>query len=309
VQDSDDTKHPAETKTDSLSISAEIASWGRRIHGPTLPGQGISCERQTPLTPSELAEITDIIASARLEHRGAHYPERLKTRNWESVMAAIREVNKKLNWPSAGWKIGAAAEEIRIAEKVPGPCPGEIYRKGVRASPARLPASLFINYRCSECEFAFRMATDFPSRDIPYTEDEVSAGVEALYPALEIGDCVFEDWYGSSGYFGGSMDNGGAAAFVYGAPVHNWREMDLPNAKIDLYLNGEYRKSGYGRAAMGHPLTSLTWLVNWLRAQGKSLHAGEFVSTGTCTGHFFAAPGDRLLVDFGPIGKVEALYE
>ena len=110
-------------------------------------------------------------------------------------------------------------------------------------------------------------------------------------------------------YYGGSMDNGGAAAFVHGAPVRNWREMDLPNAKIDLYLNGQYRKSGHGRVAMGHPLTSLTWMVNWLRAQGKSLHTGEFVSTGTCTGHFFAAPGDRLTVDFGKIGRVEAIYE
>jgi len=289
--------------------TSEIAPWGRRIHGPTLPGQGIKCERQSPLSPSELAEIIDIIVQARIEHRSAVYPERLKTRNWESVMAAIDGVNAKLNWPSAGWKIGAASEEIRRAESVPGPCPGQISRKGVYESPARLPSSLFINYRCSECEFAFRMAADFPPRDLPYSEEEVSAGVEALYPALEIGDCVFEDWYGSSGYYGGSMDNGGAAAFVHGAPVRNWREMDLPNAKIDLYLNGQYRKSGHGRVAMGHPLTSLTWMVNWLRAQGKSLHAGEFVSTGTCTGHFFAAPGDRLTVDFGKIGRVEAIYE
>ena len=48
------------------------------------------------------------------------------------------------------------------------------------------------------------------------------------------------------------FDNGGAAAFVYGAPIRDWRKLDLPNAKIDLYLNGAYIKSGYGRAAMGH---------------------------------------------------------
>jgi len=143
----------------------------------------------------------------------------------------------------------------------------------------------------------------------PYKEDEVSDAVEALFPALEIGDTVFEDWYGSSGYYGASMDNGGAAAFVHGAPVRNWREMDLANAKIDLYLNGQYIKSGYGRAAMGNPLTSLTWIVNWLQARGKILRAGEFVSTGTCTGHFFAAPGDHLKVDFGEIGEVAVTYE
>ena len=153
------------------------------------------------------------------------------------------------------------------------------------------------------------MAADLPLRRQPYKEAEVSDAVEALFPALEIGDTVFEDWYGSSGYYGASMDNGGAAAFVHGAPVRNWREVDLPNAKIDLYLNGQYIKSGYGRAAMGNPLTSLTWIVNWLQARGKILHAGEFVSTGTCTGHFFAAPGDHLEVDFGEIGQVIVTYE
>jgi 2-keto-4-pentenoate hydratase len=292
-----------------MTPSEEITLWGRRIHGPTLPGQGIRCQRETPLTPAELEQVVEIIARGRIEHRSAFLPERLRTRNWESVMAVMERVNEKLAWPSAGWKIGAAAEEIRRAEGVPGPAPGQLNHNGVYASPARLPASLFINYRCSECEFAFRMGAELPPRAAPFDESEVAEAVEALLPALEIGDTVFEDWYGASGYQGSSMDNGGAAAFVHGAPIRDWRRLDLPNAKIDLYLNGEYIKSGYGRAAMGNPLTSLTWMANWLRVRGQGLHIGEFVSTGTCTGHFFAAPGDQLDVDFGPIGRLVVIYE
>jgi 2-keto-4-pentenoate hydratase len=304
-------KSPNKTRGElvKLAESSEIVSWGRRIHGPTLPGRGIHCKRTAPLTASEINEIIEIIARARIEHRSGIFPDRLKTRDWESVLAVIDGVNEKLKLPYAGWKVGAASEEIRRAEGVPGPCPGQISRKGVYESPARLPSSLFINYRCSECEFAFRMATDMPSRDIPYNESEVGDAVEALFPAIEIGDTVFEDWYGASGYHGCSMDNGGAAAFVYGAPIQNWREMDLANAKIELYLNGRYMKSGYGRAAMGNPITSLTWMVNWLRARGKILRAGDFVSTGTCTGHFFATSGDWLEADFGKIGQVAVTYE
>jgi 2-keto-4-pentenoate hydratase len=292
-----------------MTPSDEITLWGRRIHGPTLPGQGLRCQRETPLTAVELEEVAEIIARGRIEHRTAFLPDRLKTRNWESVMAVMERVNEKLAWPSAGWKIGAASEEIRRAEGVPGPAPGQLNRNGVYASPARLPASLFINYRCSECEFAFRMGAELPARAEPYGEAEVAEAVEALLPALEIGDTVFEDWYGASGYQGSSMDNGGAAAFVHGTAIRNWRQLNLPDAKIDLYLNGKYIKSGYGRAAMGNPLTSLTWMANWLRVRGRGLHAGEFVSTGTCTGHFFAASGDRLDVDFGPIGNVVVVYE
>lgn len=297
-------------ESDLSSQPAPIAAWGRRIHGPTLPGKGISCPRETPLNPQEMEEITSIIVSARREHRLApEYPDHLKTRNWDSVMAVIDAVNERLGWPSVGWKIGAASEEIRRVEKVPGPCPGEIPLKGFYQSPATLPDRLFIRYRCSECEFAFRMASDLPVRSSSYSEAEVADAIESLHPALEIGDCVFEDWYGSSGYFGGSMDNGGAAAFVPGAAIRDWRRFDLANARIDLYLNGQFQKSGYGRVAMGNPLTSLTWMVNWLSERGKMLHAGEYVSTGTCTGHFFAARGDRLDVEYGEIGKVSVVYE
>ncbi len=289
--------------------ASELTLWGRRIHGPTLPGQGVRCKRETALDPAELDQVVEIIARGRLEHRTVEMPEQLKTRHWGSVMAVMEHLNARLGWPVAGWKIGAAAEEIRRAEGVPGPAPGRLNLNGVYASPARLPARLFINYRCSECEFAFRMGADLPPRPAPYSETEVAEAVEALYPALEIGDTVFDDWYGASGYQGSSMDNGGAAAFVHGAAIDDWQQLDLPNAKIDLHLNGVYIKSGYGRAAMGNPLTSLTWMANWLRERGQSLHAGEFVSTGTCTGHFFAAPGDRLDVDFGELGTVVAIYE
>jgi 2-keto-4-pentenoate hydratase len=292
-----------------MDTSNGITTWGRRIHGPTLPGQGLRCKRETPLSPAELEEVAEIITRARIEHRSAILPERLKTRHWDSVLSVMLRANEKLGWASAGWKIGAASEEVRRAEGVPGPAPGQLSLSSVHASPAWLPSSLFINYRCSECEFAFRMGAGLPPRAEPYTESEVAGAVEALMPALEIGDTVFDDWYGASGYQGSSMDNGGAAAFVHGAPITDWRGLDLPNAKIDLYLNGTYIKSGYGRAAMGHPLTSLTWMANWLRERGLGLRQGEFVSTGTCTGHFFAAPGDRLDVDFGPIGKVVAIYD
>jgi 2-keto-4-pentenoate hydratase len=289
--------------------AAEITLWGRRIHGPTLPGQGIRCPRETPLSPAEVEEVAEIIADGRIGRHSVTLPDQLKTRHWGSIMAVMARLNQKLAWPSAGWKIGAAAEEIRRAEGVPEPAPGRLFRSGVYASPARLPSYLFINYRCSECEFAFLMADDLPARPTEYSESEVADAVEALLPALEIGDTVFEDWYGASGYQGSSMDDGGAAAFVYGTAIPDWRKFDLPNAKIDLYLNGQYIKSGYGRAAMGNPLTSLTWMANWLRVRGQGLQRGEFVSTGTCTGHFFAAPGDTLDVDFGPIGSVHVKYD
>jgi 2-keto-4-pentenoate hydratase len=50
-------------------------------------------------------------------------------------------------------------------------------------------------------------------------------------------------------------------------------------------------------------------MVNWLSRRGQGLKAGDYVSTGTCTGHFFAAPGDRLDVAYGPLGLVSVVYD
>jgi 2-keto-4-pentenoate hydratase len=77
---------------------------------------------------------------------------------------------------------------------------------------------------------------------------------------------------------------------------------------MDVSLNGCYIKSGVTSAAMGNPLTSLTWLLNWARERGRDVRAGEIVSTGTCTGHLFASRGDTVRADFGALGVVEANF-
>ena len=266
---------------------------GRPIFGPTPPGQGPPCARRSPLTGAEVAEVAALIAAARRGRQAAELPERLRTRDWDSVVAVLLAVDESLGGPGsgragAGWKIGAASDEIRRAERLPSPSPGIIYAHTIFPNGARLPAELFINYRCCECEFAFRLARDFPVRAEPYTEADATAGIDCLFPALEIGDTVFLDWYGSSGYYGTCLDNGGGAALVCGPETRSWRDLDLSAAGMDASLNGQYIKSGQGRAAMGHPVTSLTWMLNWPRAHGRAVRALATSSAparapGTCS--------------------------
>lgn len=255
-----------------------------------------------------MEEVAAIIVSGRRLRHTMELPERLRTRHWPSVVSVLLAVDQRLGLAGAGWKVGAAGADIRRAEKLPSPSPGVIYAHTIFPNGALLPASLFINYRCCECEFAFRMNLDFPARAQPYTEADARAGIETLLPVLEIGDCVFPDWYGASGYFGSCLDNGGGAALVTGPETRDWRNPDLPGAGMDAYLNGYYIKSGRASAAMGHPVTSLTWMINWAREHGRAVRAGEVVSTGTCTGHLFAAPGDTVRADFGPFGSVQARF-
>ena len=286
-----------------------ITDRGRAIYGTTPPGRAVPCKRETPLTPGELDEVVGLIAAGREQRRAVVIPQRLMTRDWPSVVQVVLQLDDRLGRAPAGWKIGAASEEIRRAEGLPGPSPGRIYLDTVFRSPAVLPGELFINFRNVECELAFRLGQGFALRTEPYTEAEVDANIECLMPTLEIGDMVFEDWYGASGYFGSCLDNGGGAALVCGQEIADWRGLDLPGTRLALSLNGTFVKEGFGRAAMGHPVTSLTWLVNWAIGNGRQIADGEIVSTGTCTGHCFVAPGDEVTLEVEGLGVVEALFE
>jgi 2-keto-4-pentenoate hydratase len=290
-------------------LPGELSVLGRAIYGPTPPGQAIPCARTSPLSEDERRTVVELIADGREHRHSVVIPDALQTRDWESVNQVALDLDVRLGWDPIGWKIGAASNEIRESEGLPGAAPGRIYRATVFESGASLGPELFINYRNVECEFAFRLRDGLPIRSAAYSEDEVAAAIECLLPTLEIGDTVFDDWYGSSAFFGSCLDNGGGAALVCGEPVADWRGLDLPNARIEISLNGQRINEGYGRAAMGHPLTSLTWLVNWLGEHGRVLEAGEIVSTGTCTGHCFCASGDAVSVDFGPLGVLTASFE
>ena len=85
------------------------------------------------------------------------------TRDWPSVVQVVLQLDERLGRAPAGWKIGAASEEIRRAEGLPGPSPGRIYLDTVFRSPAVLPGALFINFRNVECEFAFRLGDGIPA--------------------------------------------------------------------------------------------------------------------------------------------------
>ena len=285
-----------------------LTTRGRLNHGPTPPGGSLPATRETDLTKSEVDELIALIVQGRHSRNPVVMPERLRARSWQSVEDVILQLEYALGWEGAGWKVGAASQAVRQAENVPSPSPGRLFKRSIFKSPAVVPSEFFVNYRLCEFEFAYQLGMSFPARDKEYTEADLRAGIECLMPAIEIGDSVFEDWYSLSGYFGGMYDNAGGAAFVTGRRFTDWKDIDLPNSNIDVYVNDFYIKSGIGVEAMGHPVTSLTWMVNWVRERGRDVNAGELVSTGTCTAHTFVQPGDLVSADFTDLGLVEAKF-
>jgi 2-keto-4-pentenoate hydratase len=206
----------------------------------------------------------------------------------------------------AGWKVGATAAAVQAKFAVNEPFAGPFFASTVSASPALLTAAHF-QHRAIESEFAFRFGRAVAPRVAPYDRVEVTAAVDALVPAIEIVSPRFTDLL-----FGRAptaiADCALNAAFVFGTPLINWRDLDLPSHPVTLAVNGAVSAQGTGAAVLGDPVTALLWAVNHLSRQGITIEPGQIISTGTTTGIVHLAIGDKAVADFGLLGTVQLQF-
>ena len=171
-------------------------------------------------------------------------------------------------------------------------------------SPAELPAARFA-LRGIECEFAFQLAADFEPREEPYELEEAAERVSAPIPAIEIVSPRLDHpiRYGAPSAIADCGVNG---ALVLGAAALDWQALDLATHLVRLEIDGERKAEGTGALVLGHPLNVLTWFVNRYTASGRTLPAGQIVSTGTTTGLLTLDPGQTAIADFGSLGHGRA---
>jgi 2-keto-4-pentenoate hydratase len=211
--------------------------------------------------------------------------------------------------PLFGWKIAATSTAGQAHINVDGPLAGRLLQERVIASGENVP--LGANHmRVAEAEFAFRMGTDLPPRETPYSTGEVLDAVATLHPAIEIPDSRFDDFtiVGAAQLI---ADNACAHYFVLGPPATvDWRSLDLARHHATgrvVQQNGEVLdRQGIGANVLGDPRDALAWLVNELSSLGITLRAGETVTTGTCLVPLPIESGAAIDADFGVLGRVSA---
>ncbi len=154
---------------------------------------------------------------------------------------------------------------------------------------------------------AFRLASDLPPRDAPYTREELEAAAGTLHPAIEIINPIWVDFL-NIGVAHVIADNSANGGLVLGDAIEDWRELDLAGAGVKLSIGGAEVAAGAGADVLGHPLEALAWQANALSAQGLTLAAGQLVSTGTMTMLNIAEPDAPVVADFGALGRVTLLF-
>jgi len=201
-----------------------------------------------------------------------------------------------------GWKIALTSQAMQRMTGIDRPVCGAIFSSTVHASPAR--RSLADHHHLGvEFEVAVRLGADLDIAAGPWRSETVAERIEACLPAFELVEDGDAD-YASLDAFTLVAQNTWNGGVVLGAPITDWRALDLANARTRCWIDD--LPAGEGRAgdALGHPLEAVAWLANQLNARGRALRAGMIVMTGSSITTKFPAAGQHLRFAIDALGEV-----
>ena len=155
-----------------------------------------------------------------------------------------------------------------------------------------------------EPKIAIQIDRDFDPAQAPFSAEQIEAATRVVLPAIEIIGTPFEPW-AQAGAPNLASDNAAFGYWIMGAPVRDWSRMDLLDDAAMLTINGEVKATGKGRNVDDGAFGATAWLANALAARGRGLKAGEYITTGSVTPPVPVAPGQHVVADFGPLGKVD----
>jgi 2-keto-4-pentenoate hydratase len=233
-------------------------------------------------------------------------PPRDEAEGYE-IQRAVHDLLLPERGALAGYKIGCTSAVMQAYLNIPHPCAGGVFEKGVHQSGVVLPASDFVRVGV-ECEIAVRLSRELAASEAPFTAEWVGEAVDVYFPAIEIVDDRYEQWE-TLGAPTLVADDFFAAGCVLGEAVPRLSAPDLAKVAGRAVLNGEEAGRGSGADVLGHPFHALAWLANHLAAEGRGLHAGQLVLTGSLVKTLWLKPGDHVLMELEGLGRVEAKFE
>jgi 2-keto-4-pentenoate hydratase len=238
----------------------------------------------------------------------AALPQSLRPESRADAYLVQAQLERLSGKPLFGWKIAATSLAGQRHINVDGPLAGRLLAERAYGDGATLPFGSN-HMRVAEAEFAFRMAHDLPPRPEPYAQDEVLDAVAALHLAIEVPDSRYTDFtlVGAAQLI---ADNACGHQFVLGpAAPGSWRSIDLAKHRVTGRVGTGIEREGLGGNVLGDPRIALTWLANELSRYGMTLARDQVVTTGTCLVPLEIAPGDRVAMDYGSLGRMTMRLE
>jgi 2-keto-4-pentenoate hydratase len=216
--------------------------------------------------------VQDAVVSARTAHGGSVVGAKL------GLTSAAKQRQMNVSEPLYGWITSDMALDV--------------------GQP--LLVEKFIQPRC-EPEIAFVLAHNLSGSHV--TAAHVLAATAAVYPAIDVLDSRFAGY--SFTLPDVVADNASAAGFVLGGQASVVSGVDLRLVGVVLEKNGLLVATAAGAAVLGHPASSVAWLVRALAARGRGLKAGQVVLSGALTEAVAVSAGDVVTARFDRLGTVE----
>jgi 2-keto-4-pentenoate hydratase len=222
------------------------------------------------------------------------------------IQRAVHDLLLPHAGPLAGYKIGCTSAVMQRYLDIPHPCGGGVFERVVHDSGVSLPTGNYVRVGV-ECEIAVRLARDLAPSEEPFTAEWVHEAIDAYHPAIEIVDDRYVQWE-TLGAATLVADDFFAAGCVLGGPLARSAAPDLLRVAGRALINGTEAGRGTGADVLGQPHNALAWLANHLAAEGRGLHAGQIVLTGSLVKTIWLNAGDHVAMELEGLGRVEARF-
>ena len=224
-----------------------------------------------------------------------------------AIQRAVHDLLLPVQGALIGYKIGCTSKVIQDYLGIPHPCSGGVFERGVHETGVRLNRGDYIRVGV-ECEIAAKLARNLVPGEAPFTAEWMGEAVEAYFPAIEIVDDRYVKWE-TLGAPTLVADDFFAAGCVLGAPVKRSHLPNLREVRGRALINGVEAGRGTGADVLGHPAEALAWLANHLAIEGRGLHAGQIVLTGSLVKTVWLKAGDHVVMELQGLGTVEAAFD
>lgn len=140
------------------------------------------------------------------------------------------------------------------------------------------------------------------------TKEDVMAKIDYVCSSLEILDSRYENYQFTLSDV--IADNTSARGAVISQHSYAAHQVDLPNERVTLTINGKTVAEGSGAAVLDHPAEAIAFLANELAKKGEWVKAGQAIMTGGMTQAVAVKPGDVIEAIYDTLApiKIEVIH-
>ena len=253
-------------------------------------------------TVSKVMRAAGILAARRRSaEQGTRLPADCQPASEAEAFAIQAAVTQALGVSIAAWKCALPVDGHQVA--------APIY-----AGTVHTGASCAVIARGGqvkvEPELAFVLARDLPARATPYSEDDVDAAISRTHLALELIDSRYLPDEAAHASFDEKLADGLVNQGLLLGPVVDAAASRLAaDMAIQVQQASAPEQRLPGRHPNGLPRAPLYWLVEFLRARGQGLQAGQAVITGSYAGSFTVPVDEDMTIRYGELGVLNVRFK